>query len=102
MSSFEFHQAGVSLEELKESLKDYLVKSYEKISDDPQKQANDIFKYLETQVDRMIKRKSYRMQFGEDGSPMWHATIFKYLSRWISLEFSMCEMLSEELSKLED
>ena len=101
MFSYEFNQASLSLDEVKTNLKDYLVMSYEKISDNPEQQADNIFKILEAQVDRIIKRKSYRIQFGEDGSPMWHATVLKYLSRWVSLEYAMCEMLSEGLDKLD-
>jgi hypothetical protein len=102
MFDYEFNQVGASLEEVKTELKEYLVSSYGEVSDDPVKQADKIFKSLESQVDRIIKRKSYTIQFREDGSPMWHANIFKHLSQWISLEFAMCEMLSKEMFKLDD
>ena len=102
MFDYEFGRAGCDLDETKEKLKTYLVESY-KYRDDPSDQADVMFKLLEIIVDRIIKRKEYRINFGEGGSPLWHANIYSYLSKWIEAELKMCEMLSKEInSKLED
>lgn len=102
MFDYEFGQAGCNLEEIKENLKKYLEGSY-KDNFDSFDQADKMFSLLETTVEDIIKRKEYRISFGSGGSPIWHATIYKYLSRWIDAELKMCEMLGEELdSKLED
>jgi len=102
MFDYEFGQAGYTLDEIKENLKNYLVGSYHD-NFDPHDQADRMFKVLENVVDCVIKRKDYRISFGEGGSPCWHAAIYKYLSCWIEAELKMCELLSKELnSKLED
>jgi hypothetical protein len=103
MFDYEFGQAGCDLDDIKEKLKEYLTNSYHENDQSPQEHADKTFKYLETLVDRIIKRKDYRLQFGSGGSPLWHANIFKYVSKWVDAELKMCEMLSKELnSKLED
>jgi len=96
MFDYEFGKAGSTLDELKANLKKYLINSYND-KDDPENPAEATYKYIENAVDRIIKRQEYKFQFGDGGSPMWHAAIFKYLSHWVTLEIKMCELLAKEL-----
>jgi hypothetical protein len=103
MFDYEFGQAGGNLDEIKEKLKEYLINSYHENNKNPQEHTDRTFKYLESLVDRIIKRKDYKLQFGSGGSPHWHANIFRYVAKWVDAELKMCEMLSKELnSKLDD
>lgn len=60
--------------------------------------ANKMFKYLETTIENVIKRKSLNFKFHPGGSPDWYATIFKIISKWIELETKVDELMRKQLN----
>jgi hypothetical protein len=103
MSDYEYNQAQYDLEEVKENLLEYLSDCYYSDDSDPKGAAKRTYKYLESIVDNILKKKSYNLRFGDGGSPLWHVSVLKYLSEWIEAENKVCRMLGKQLdSNLKD
>lgn len=88
--SFEIEQAQTQLQDIKEKLEDYLKQSYPE-----ETSAIEAYKYLETIVDDICKRKEVHMSFRDGADPCWHADVYEMFSEWIRLEDELAMMLSK-------
>ena len=84
MFDYDYAQADYDLDEIKEKLYAYLVKCQYDTGKTPEEEATRTFKYVESLVDKTIKRQRLDIRFGGGGSPLWYSTIMKYLSQWIA------------------
>ena len=96
MFEYEYGKADYDLDEVKEKLLNYL-KKCKYLEKDTEKAAMGTFKYLEKIVDSVLKSKAVKIEFSSGGSPLWHSTIFYYLSRWIAAENKIGRILAKEL-----
>jgi len=92
--NFEIKQAQTQLQDIKERLDDYLKQSYSE-----EESAIETYKYLETIVDDICKRKKVKIVFSEGADPGWHADVYKLFAEWIRLEDDLAMMLSQELDE---
>ena len=103
MFNYEYGQAAYDLDEIKEKLLTYLTKCCYPEDQNPEIEAKKLFKYLESVVDTIIKRKNIHIRFSSGASPLWHSTIMYYLSKWVAAELKVGKLLAEELdSQLND
>ena len=100
MFDFEYNRADLTLEETKESLLEYL-KNCKYHDRDPEQAARDTFKYLESIVEKVIKRQDVKINFHSGGAPIWFSTVMYYMSKWIAAELKISKIITEELDKLE-
>jgi len=101
MSDYELEQIKNSLKDLKVQLYNYLVDSYYSDPEGAIVAADKTFRYLANIVDLIIKKHSFKLQFGEGGAILWHAKIMEFLSLWLELEYKYSILLSEQLDALD-
>jgi methionine synthase I (cobalamin-dependent) len=102
MFSYEYGQASYDLEEIKEKLLAYLKNCSYPDTQNAEVEAKATFKYLESTVDKIIKRNSVNIRFGSGGSPLWHSTVLHYLSKWVAAEIKMGKIIANELDPASD
>ena len=96
---FEYEQAKLNLQNIKDELYQYLLTSY-KNDEVPKETTDKTFKYLEGIQDAILKRERLKIEFSKGGSPMWYKQLFSYLAKWIEEEYALDEILTEELDKI--
>lgn len=89
MTDYDLVRAQCDLDTVKNDLRSYLEATYRKEGVDSTEKVADVFKYIKETVDKVIKRQSYSLKWGPNGTPQWHASILNYVSKWISLELEV-------------
>ena len=99
MCSYEFEKARQDLATVRDTLYQHLITSYHK-EKDSKASADSTFKYLESVIDNVIKRKKYYLSFHGGGSATWHSTVFELMGSWVEAETRLNSCMSEELDKI--
>jgi hypothetical protein len=98
-SNYELEKAKLILEEAKDDIYKYFVKTYAN-TEKTSKDAKSTYKYLEKVVDDIYKRKEMSLKFSKGGSPLWYLNLFTKLATWIKAEYILNEVLNEELDNI--
>jgi len=98
-SNYELEKAKLVLEEIREDIYQYFVKTYSN-KEKSEKDAKTTNDYLEKVVDGIFKRKEMCLKFSKGGSPLWYSNLFSKLAAWIKAEYTLKEILNEELDKI--
>jgi phosphomannomutase len=99
MHNFELEQARLDLDTTKESLRSFLVTSYTQSKySKPEEVAAKTMKYLDSIIDKMIKKQAITVDFLHGASALWFSEVFKYFSTWIEQEVRVCSLLSAQIN----
>jgi hypothetical protein len=93
----DLEQAREELSNIKVGLKEYLLKTLKNNRENPEQEADDIYHNLASVIDKIVKRRAYTLKWGPGGTPEWHLAIMNYLTKWISLETKISQLLNDTL-----
>lgn len=99
MNDYELEQAKADLESAKDNFQNFLIQSYQNSKfSDPQASTEQTMKYLESILDKIIKRQAINIEFLNGASPGWYSEIFKYFSLWLEQEIRVGELMSKHFA----
>jgi len=94
---FEIAKARATLDAAKNNLENFLICSY-----DGKEKAEKTFSYLEQTVDKVLKRKTLKIEFMPGGDTSWYAAVFLHLGQWMEAEEALNELLNRQLDAYDD
>ena len=97
MTNYDLNQAREELDNIKLSLKEYLLKTFKDNRENPEQEADSVFRNLSQIITNIVKRKAYSLKWGPSGTAEWHLAILNYLTKWLTLEIRISKLLNDAL-----